>query len=107
MTRNLILATAIATLAGCAGLKLSAGGEKVRVLDPAEVSTCRELGRTNTTTTPQVAGIPRPIETISKELRIVARNSASNMGGDTIVPLTVIENGAQTFMVYKCVNPDG
>ncbi len=107
MYRNLILATAIAVLAGCAGLKLSAGGEKVRVLDPSEVSSCRELGRTNTTTTAQVVGIPRPIEALSKELRIVARNSASNMGGDTIVPLTVIENGAQTFMVYKCVNPDG
>jgi hypothetical protein len=29
------------------------------------------------------------------------------MGGDTIVPLTVIEKGEQTFVVYKCVNPDG
>ncbi len=107
MYRNLVVAIAIAALAGCAGLKLSTGGEKVRVLDPAEVSSCRELGRTNTTTTAMVVGIPRPIETISKELRIVARNSAANMGGDTIVPLTVVENGAQTFMVYKCVNPDG
>ena len=107
MYRYVILATALATIAGCAGLKLSEGGEKVRVLDPGEIASCRELGRTNTTTTSQVMGIPRPIETISKELRIVARNSASNMGGDTIVPLTVIENGAQTFMVYKCVNPDG
>jgi hypothetical protein len=37
----------------------------------------------------------------------MARNSASRMGGDTIVPLTVIEAGQQTFVVYKCVNPDG
>jgi hypothetical protein len=29
------------------------------------------------------------------------------MGGDTIVPLTVIDKGTQTFVVYKCVNPDG
>lgn len=107
MYRNIILLAAFATLAGCASLKLSEGGEKVRVLDPSEITTCRELGRTNTTTTAKVVGIDRPIETISKELRIVARNSASNMGGDTIVPLTVIEEGAQTFMVYKCVNPDG
>jgi len=52
-------------------------------------------------------GIPRPVETVSKELRLVARNSAARMGGDTIVPLTVIEKGEQTFEVYKCVNPDG
>ena len=107
MYLRILIATVLLTLAGCAGLRLSDGGEKVRVLDPSEIDSCRELGRTNTTTTPQVMGIPRPIETISRELRIVARNSAANMGGDTIVPLTVIENGAQTFMVYKCVNPDG
>ncbi|MDJ0776234.1 MAG: DUF4156 domain-containing protein [Gammaproteobacteria bacterium] len=107
MYRNIILLSALATLAGCASLELNEGGEKVRVLDPSEIETCRELGRTNTTTTAKVMGIDRPIETIAKELRIVARNSASNMGGDTIVPLTVIEEGAQTFMVYKCVNPDG
>ncbi len=107
MYPRIVFMAAVVALAGCASLKLSDGGEKVRVLDPGEVESCRELGRTNTTTTPQVVGIPRPIETISKELRIVARNSAANMGGDTIVPLTVIENGAQTFMVYKCVNPDG
>ena len=108
MYRLLLVGVAAALVAsGCAGLKLSEGGEKVRILDPAEVSSCRELGRTNTTTTWTVAGIPRPIETVSKELRIVARNSAASMGGDTIVPLTVIQEGAQTFLVYKCVNPNG
>ena len=37
----------------------------------------------------------------------IARNSGARMGGDTIVPLTVVEDGQQTFVVYKCVNPDG
>jgi hypothetical protein len=27
------------------------------------------------------------------------------MGGDTIVPLTVVENGSQSFIVYKCIDP--
>ena len=88
-------------------LKLSDGGEKVRVLDPSEVSSCRELGRTNTSVTPVLLGVERPKDAVAKELRIIARNSASRMGGDTIVPLTVIDNGQQTFVVYKCVNPDG
>ena len=47
------------------------------------------------------------VSAFAEELRIVARNSAARMGGDTIVPLTVIEEGQQTFVVYKCVNPDG
>ncbi len=95
----------VLALGGCATLKLTESGEKVRVLDPSEVSSCREMGRTNTSITARIV-IERPVETVSKELRIIARNSAARMGGDTIVPLTVLENGNQTFNVYKCVGPN-
>ena len=98
---------AICLLTACTTLKLTPEGEKVRVLDPDEVGSCREVGKTSTSVTPIIMGVERPIETITKELRTIARNSATRMGGDTIVPLTVIEQGQQTFMVYKCVNPDG
>jgi hypothetical protein len=107
-TKILLLSVISLSLSACAtGLKLSAEGEKVRVLDPSEVSSCRKLGNTNNAVAWQVVGIARPEDTISKELRVLARNSASRMGGDTIVPLTVIDKGKQTFVVYKCVNPDG
>jgi len=79
---------------------------KVRVLSPEEVSSCRELGKTNTSVTPTALGIPRPAKTIKSELESIGRNSAANMGGDTIVPLTVIDNGMQSFQVYKCVDPN-
>ena len=104
-TRFLTIA-AIFLLSACSGIKLTDEGEKIRVLDPGEVETCRELGKTNTSVTARII-VERPAETIAKELRIIARNSAARMGGDTIVPLTLVENGAQTFVVYKCVNPDG
>lgn len=109
MKTKLILICLVTLLTGaCATtMKLSEGGEKVRVLGPSEVSSCRELGKTNTSVTWVLLGIARPVETVSKELRLVARNSAARMGGDTIVPLTVIDKGEQTFEVYKCVNPDG
>ena len=94
-------------LSSCTTLKLTEGGNKIRVLTPDEVSSCRELGKTNTTITDKVLGIDRPIEALENELQTIARNSAHNMGGDTIVPLTVIKEGMQSFVVYKCVNPDG
>ena len=94
-------------LGGCATIELTSGGNKVRILAPNEISSCRELGRTNTTITDSVLGIDRPIEALERELQIMARNSADNMGGDTIVPLTVIDQGRQTFLVYKCIDPDG
>lgn len=95
------------SLSGCVTSGLNEGGEKVRVLDPQEVTSCRKLGETNTQVTANLAGIPRPIETITKELRVVARNAAARMGGDTVVPLTVINEGQQTFEVFKCINPEG
>lgn len=107
-TRTILIGLVALGISACATpMKLSDNGKKVRVLDPSEVSSCRELGKTNTSVTPILLGIERPEEAIGKELRIVARNSAARMGGDTIVPLTVIDKGQQTFVVYKCVNPDG
>ena len=107
--KTLILLSLALSLGACGtgGIKLTDEGKKVRVLDPSEVESCREIGKTNNSVTWTVVGIERPEDTIAKELRIIASNSAASMGGDTIVPLTVIEKGQQTFVVYKCVNPDG
>ena len=106
MKIKLIIAATI-LLSACSSIKLTPDGEKVRVLGPGEVSSCRELGKTNTLVTATVMGIDRPDDTIAKELIVIASNGAARMGGDTIVPLTVVEAGQQTFVVYKCVNPDG
>jgi hypothetical protein len=88
MKTNISIIAASVLLSSCAGLSLTPEGEKIRILDPSEVGSCRELGKTNTSVTDTVVGVERP-------------------EGDTIVPLTVIEQGQQTFVVYKCVNPDG
>ncbi|MCP3689763.1 MAG: DUF4156 domain-containing protein [Gammaproteobacteria bacterium] len=110
MKLNLRLA-AIAGLSifigSCATVKLSDGGDKTRILTPGEVTSCRLLGMTNSSVTASALGVPRPVETIEKELTTIARNSAANMGGDTIVPFTVAAEGQQSFQVYKCVNPNG
>lgn len=106
MKTNITIIAATILLSACATLKLTTGGEKVRVLDPSEVESCRELGKTNNSVTSKII-LERAEEAVAKELRIIARNSAARMGGDTIVPLTVIEAGQQTFVVYKCINPDG
>lgn len=106
MKNKLIISVLAILMSACATIKLSAEGEKVRVLEPDEVSSCRELGKTNTSVTATIV-VDRPIEAITKELRIIGRNAAAGMGGDTIVPLTVIEQGKQSFVVYKCIDPDG
>ena len=110
MKQKLFLITTaclVLLVSSCSTVPLSEGGKKVRLLEPNEVSSCKKLGKTRTSVTAKALGIPRPPETIAAELASIGRNSAANMGGDTIVPLTVINEGKQTFVVYKCVNPNG
>ena len=107
VSKLMLVATIGTVFAGCATPKLSTGGDKIRVLSPDEVSTCRELGKTTASVLNKVVGINRPLESIEEELETLSRNSASNMGGDTIVPLTVVEDGQRTFQVYKCIDPNG
>ena len=107
-SNNILLVAAVSLIiSSCAATKLSPGGKKVRVLAPDEVSSCKKLGQTNTSVTDSIAGVKRPIEALEHEIVTITRNSADTMGGDTIVPLTVIEGGKQSFIVYKCINPNG
>ncbi|MDH5356522.1 MAG: hypothetical protein OEY09_18920, partial [Gammaproteobacteria bacterium] len=55
-------------LSSCSTVPLSEGGKKVRLLAPDEISTCKELGKTNTSVTAKALGVPRPPETIAREL---------------------------------------
>lgn len=107
MLKTIICAlSATVLLSSCASVKLTEAGEKVRMLEPSEVSSCKNMGRSNASVTAKII-FDRPASAVKEELEAVARNAAGRMGGDTIVPLTVIENGQQTFEVYKCINPDG
>jgi hypothetical protein len=109
ISKHLLVVLTMSSLfvTGCATVKLSDSAEKVRVLAPEEVSTCKKLGQANASVTAKALGISRPIESVTNELESMGRNSAAKMGGDTIVPLTVIEEGQQSFVVYKCVAPEG
>lgn len=93
------------TLCACTWVKLTPGGEKVRVLSAAEVSSCKKLGKTTTTLKDKIAGVSRGEKKVKQEMEALARNTAADMGGDTVVPVSEITDGRQTFEVYKCVNP--
>lgn len=90
-------------LSGCAWVKLTPGGEKVRVLRGEEVASCERLGKTTATTRSAIAGIGRSYLQVAEELQYLARNTAADMGGDTIVAEGGIEDGRQTFGVFRCV----
>ena len=96
---------AILSTSSCSWVKLTPEGEKVRVLSINEVSSCKKLGKTMTTLKDKIAGMARKESKVQKEMQVLARNSAAEMGGDTVVAVSEVQEGRQTFEVYKCVNP--
>ena len=88
----------------CAWVELTPEGGKTRVLSAAEVTSCKRLGTTTATTRAAVAGVERAPERVQEELEDLARNSAaSDLKGDTVVPVGKPKDGRQVFEVYRCV----
>lgn len=92
----------IALLQACAWVKPTASGAGVRVASAAEVAGCSEAGSTQVSVLDKVAGVRRGYTTVAEELATLARNSAAQLGGDTVVPTSEIVDGTQTFAVYNC-----
>ena len=95
----------VVMISACSWVKLTPSGEKVRVLSISEVGSCKKLGKTKTMLKDKIAGIKRNAAKVKKEMETLARNSAADMAGDTVVPVSEIKDGEQVFDVYRCVNP--
>lgn len=91
-----------APLAACSWVDLSKGGENVTVVTAAPTH-CKRLGNTISITRSELASIDRDRKKVEDELKILARNAGSRMGGDTVVAESKVnEKGEQTFGVYRC-----
>ncbi len=90
-------------VSACSWVDLSKEGEKIRVLETSEVSTCKHLGQTTANTQEKALGVRRHDKAINQELTALARNAAAKMGGDTIVADGPEVGAKQTFLIYKCV----
>jgi hypothetical protein len=103
LKKSLTFTFVVLLLSGCAVVELSPEGEKTRVLTAEEVTKCTYKGKTTSRTTEKLVGAKRHEKAITEELLMLARNSAINLGGDTIVADGEIKDGMQTFKVYRCV----
>lgn len=87
-------------LSSCSLVKLTAAGENVAVMRLGEVSACTNNGSTTVSVVNKVV-VNRSPEKVALELRTLARNRAADRG-DTIVAMTAVANGEQTFNIYRC-----
>jgi|UPI000366534B starvation-inducible outer membrane lipoprotein len=86
-------------------VKVSHEGEKVRLLNKHQVGSCERLGGTTVSVLDKVAFIKREKASVEDNLQALARNSATEMSGDTIVAVSGIVDGGQKYDVYRCVKP--
>jgi hypothetical protein len=99
-----LIVALILTLSGCANTKLKPGAESVRRLGAQEASDCTRLGSTHAQVLSKILFFDRSEKKMSEELTTLARNSATNMGGNVVIAEGEIASGEQTFGVYRCPN---
>jgi microcompartment protein CcmL/EutN len=83
-------------------VELTGAGAAVRLATPEAVTACTNLGHITASVVHKVGFIPRHPDAVQDNINVTARNSAAGMGGDTIVPASKVEEGKQTFDVYRC-----
>ena len=103
MTKYLAFVISIAVFGGCSNwVGLITEGEGVRLATASEITNCSRLGRTRSHTLDRIVGVERGADRLQDELLTLARNDAGAMGGNVIVPESLIDEGEQLFGIYVC-----
>lgn len=103
MKKVLLVMLLAGLVSGCSFVNVSEKGESVRLVTIYDITgNCERKGSTVVSVKDSVVGIDRSQEKIDAELIILARNSAPDVGGDTIVREERLSDGKQRFGVYKC-----
>jgi len=104
MKKTTILLAAIVSLtSACSWVKVSEQGASVAVANAANVRNCEKVRTVNVKVKDNFVGsMKRSPEKVATELTNLARNEATQFGGDTIVPVSLVQDGRQSFDVYKC-----
>lgn len=104
MRKIISLGLVVLLLSACSWVKMTPEGEEVTVAKAAHVANCKFAGTTTVSVKSDIVSFKRDAEKMKTELETLARNEANKLKGDTIVPVSEIKEGEQTFKIYKC-NP--
>lgn len=105
--RKILLPALAVLLASCTWVPLEPGAENVLVLPESRLTPqCVSLGKVTVSVADRVGALERHADEIEEDLQALARNHAAGKQADTVVPLGPVENGRQTFGVYRCEKPE-
>lgn len=101
--KNVAVLLACAALsAGCTWVKPSAKSHEVVLMTQDQVVNCVKKGVTSSKTLSKITVVPRSNDKVFSELVMLAKNEAVILGGDAVVAEGLMEEGRQTFGVYRC-----
>jgi hypothetical protein len=100
--RMAVVCTLALATSACTFVKPASQSEAVRIVGHGEVAKCTDIGRTEVSVPYSFLFIPRSQKSVNKDIQALARNSAIDMHGDTIVPISQPKDGTQSFEVYRC-----
>lgn len=102
---TLFVAGTVLAVAGCTWVSQNpqVKQEGIMVLPQDRVAHCRMLSKTQVSIADSIGPVKRVQADVEKDLQSLAMNQAVVQGGDTVSALDVMNNGSQTFGIYKCL----
>jgi len=77
-------------------------GQGVRVATTQDIASCTRVGTANVNALDNIGFVQRGAARLQEELISLARNEGGRLGGNRVVPESTIEDGRQTFGVFRC-----
>lgn len=98
-----IILLGIVASSGCTWVDPKPGASAVTLVQPSHVVNCKSLGTTVSQVKDKVGFVNRSDDKVTLELLTLAKNSAVDLGGDTLVAEGGPDSGTQKFRIYKCL----
>jgi Domain of unknown function (DUF4156) len=105
--KKIIVVTVTTTfIVGCASsfIDVKSGSQNILLLEAKQVGSCELKGKVTSSVLSKVGLFSRSVEGVEENLLQMAKNSAVEDGGDTLVKGESTEFGKRTFSIYKCKN---
>jgi len=102
LQRLSIVSGVITFTVACTWVEPVARAESVALVNDAHVVSCQKLGQTTSNVKDKLGIIKRRQHKVSEELLTLAKNTAVEMGGDSVVALSEPSDGEQSFAIFRC-----
>jgi len=97
-----LLISGLMLVSGCTWVKPEPGSEQVRITTPEGAEGCQRVGTASASVRDRVLGVQRKPGKVAAELDTLARGTALDLGGDTLVPAGPVSDGKREYVVYRC-----